>query len=125
MISTTAQDMQFLTYSMFESAAEVSAADLLASIAESIANIADAPAPGGGCRRASKVAIAFYNGLLIAAPGVAPAFAVQIGIQVPETQRNSPCQCPSPNELLLCTLRAGCSSSAKHGVARLNSALQC
>ena len=72
---------------MFASAAEVSAADLLASIAESIANIADVPAPGRGCLRATKVAIAFYNGLLIAAPETAPAFAAQIGIQVPETQQ--------------------------------------
>jgi hypothetical protein len=105
-ISTTAQDMQLLTYSMFVSAAEVSAADLLASIAESIANIADAPAPGGGCRRATKVAIAFYNGLLIAAPGAAPAFAVQIGIQVLETGGiHHVCQCPVPNEPLLCTLQ--------------------
>lgn len=51
-VPTTAhQDMQLLTYSMFDPAAEVSAADLLASIAESIANIADAPAPGRGCLR--------------------------------------------------------------------------
>ena len=93
-VPTTTQDMEVLTYSMFASAAEVAAADLLASVADSIANIADAPAPGGGCQRATRVAIAFYNGLLIAAPETAPAFAARIGIQVPETQWHSPCQCP-------------------------------
>ena len=74
-------------------AAEISAADLLASIASAISHVADAPAPGGGCPPATKIAIAFYNGLSIAAPETAPMFAAQIAISVRESQRHPACQC--------------------------------
>jgi hypothetical protein len=85
---------------MSEPAAEISAADLLGSITSAISDVADAPAPGGGCPRATKIAIAFYNGLSIAAPETAPMFAAQIVISVRETQRHpSYVNVASPDEL--------------------------
>lgn len=73
-------------------AAEVSAAALLSDIAYSIADVAAATGPSGGCPRATALAVAFYNGLLIAAPDAAPAFAANVGAQVRAIQ--SSCVCP-------------------------------
>ena len=60
--------------------AEIYAPDFLAGVAWSIGEVAG---PNGtDCPRASKVAVAFYNGLTIAAPDAAPAFAAAIGLYV-------------------------------------------
>jgi hypothetical protein len=59
-------------------AAELSASDLLSDIAYSIADIADT----SGCPRATALAVAFYYGLIVAAPDATTAFADKIGYVV-------------------------------------------
>lgn len=63
---------------LLPAAAEVASASLLADVAYSINDVATSL----GCPRAMALAVAFYNGLTIAAPTAAAPFAAAISTQV-------------------------------------------
>lgn len=62
-------------------AAEIKAADFLGGVAQSIGQVATLTG-SNGCPRATKLAVAFYNGLAVSAPDACPAFAAAIGAYV-------------------------------------------